>query len=97
MNNPFAAMVGLVAGLIALMFCIAVTPAHAEGNDTPGQLVTLCQQTGETTPVDVLRDCAKGYQNICPGGYDLGQVIVNVTSTPYWVAAEVTCKPITKT
>lgn len=90
-------LIFLACGLAVIILAVWTNGARAEGNDSGGQLVTLCQQTGETTPVDVLRDCAKGYQNICPGGYDLGQVIVNVTSTPYWVAAEVTCKPITKT
>lgn len=98
MKNPIAVIAGLIGAIAVVLVAWLLTgqgALAAEGNE-PTQLVTLCQQTVDTTPVNVLRDCATGYQKLCPTGYDLGQVIVNVTSAPYWVAAEVTCKPGTR-
>ncbi len=92
------ALIFLGCGLLVIFLAVWTNGARAEGNE-PTMQVTLCFQPPgvDIEPLQALRSCGQNYQKLCPGGYDLGQIIVNVTSKPYWVAAELTCKPGTRT
>lgn len=76
--------------LIAFFFAGFSVLAQA---DEPEQINIMCVAKPEATAEQLYQSCAASVQQaICPGGFELVNVIKNVTRPPFFLAATITCK-----
>lgn len=79
--------------LIAFFFAGFSVLAQA---DEPEPINLMCVAKPEATAEQLYQSCAENVvRELCPGGFDLVNVIKNVTRPPFFLAATVTCKGAT--
>lgn len=79
--------------LIAFFFAGFSVLAQA---DEPEPINIMCVAKPEATAEQLYQSCAESVvQQICPGGFELVNVIKNVTRPPFFLAATITCKGAT--
>lgn len=79
--------------LIAFFFAGFSVLAQADESEP---INILCLAKPEATAEQLYRSCAENVvRELCPGGFDLNNVIKNVIRPPFFLAATVTCKGAT--
>lgn len=64
--------------------------------DEPEPISVLCVAKPEATAEQLYQSCAGNIvQQVCPAGFELVNVIKNVTRPPFFLAATITCKGAT--